>query len=420
MSSSIEATLGSLASDRWALVGADLVDPATRSVTRGGILIDGDRIVDVGLSVERAALGEIPCIDATGRFVLPGLIDAHLHLAFDGGPRPIERYLDDGVDGGFATRLADAALTALLAGSTTIRDLGGPNAELFDLRDRIEHGDVRGPRLLAAGLVLTPPAGHCHFIARQTDGPGLAAAVDVQAASGADCIKVMVTGGVHTPGSSSGDVSYELAELGAAVAVAHRAGRRITGHATNATGIERAALAGFDSIQHGTLLDHRLAGLLAERGTTLVPTLGTHAAMTEHQDDPRIPPYVAAKAGDGTAAKTRAFRAAVDCGVTIAAGTDGGVTFVGHGSLGRELALFREAGLGAWETLAAATSVAADEVGRGDQIGRLAAAFAADLLVLDRNPIIDVHALDEPAAVIARGAVVTAEGGRFAHAGGSG
>lgn len=391
---------------RWALVGATLIEPRLRSVAEGGVLIDGDSIVESGPAVRREMVGDVEVVDATGRFVMPGLIDTHIHLAFDGGPRPIERYLDEGIDDGFAARLAVSATTALLAGATTIRDLGGPDEELFALRGLIESGAIIGPRLLAAGSVLAPPGGHCHFIARLTESGGLDAAIEAQLDAGADCIKVMITGGVHTLGSSSADVYYDEEALRSAADITHRHGRRITGHVTNTTGIERALRAGFDSLQHGSALDEPLARLAADAGVTLVPTLGTHAAMVEHHGDPRIPGHVAQKAGQGTARKARAFGAALAAGVTVAAGSDGGVTFVGHGSLARELALMRASGLDAMTTLAAATSVAAVEVGLPDRIGSLAPGHAADLIVIDADPIADVRALERIGLVVSRGVIV--------------
>ncbi len=392
--------------ERWALVGGTLIEPRLRSVVEGGVLIERGNIVEVGPGIRRDTVGDVEVIDATGRFVMPGLIDTHIHLAFDGGPRPIERYLDEGICGSFATRLAESATTALLAGATTIRDLGGPNEELFALRSRIESGAIIGPRLMAAGSVLAPPGGHCHFIARLTDSTGLGAAVEAQLDAGADCIKVMITGGVHTPGSNAADVYYDEAALRNAADITHRRGRRITGHVTNLTGIERAVRAGFDSLQHGSALDEPLARLAADAGVTLVPTLGTHAAMAEHQGDPRIPDYVAQKAGQGTARKARAFGAAVAAGVTVAAGSDGGVTFVGHGSLSRELALMRASGLDAMTTLAAATSVAATEVGLAGRIGSLGPGHAADLIVVEADPVADVHALERIGLVVSRGVIV--------------
>lgn len=395
---------------RWALVGGHLVDPGRRSITPGGVLIEDGQIVGVGPEVRGDQLNGVSSVDVTGRFIVPGLVDTHVHLSFDGGPGPIERFLDDGIDSGFEDRLAGAAMVALRSGVTTVRDLGGPNREVFCLRDAILTGRVPGPRVIASGLVLAPPGGHCHFIARPASGgTALAAAIREQVDAGADVIKVMVTGGVHTPGSSSGDVYYELEDLRAAARIAHARGRRITGHATNPIGIERAVLAGFDSIQHGSALDARLAGRMAERGTSLVPTLGTHAAMAEHTGDPRIPGYVAAKAQVGSAGKARAVRAAIEAGVVIAAGTDAGVTFVGHGTLARELALLCEAGLDSMEALAAATSTAAVEVGLESQVGRLAPGCAADLIVLDRDPVADIRALAEPRIVICRGSIVARE-----------
>lgn len=390
--------------DRWALVGAELVDPATASVRHGGVLMESGRIVASGSDVRLDAIGETRVVDAAGRSVMPGLIDSHIHLAFDGGPRPIERFIEEGTDAGLPDRMADAAREALESGATTIRDLGGPNEASFDLRARTDHDPVLGPRLVAAGLVIAPPGGHCHFLARQTiDSADLTDAVGAQLDAGADCIKVMVTGGVHTPGASSSDVYYDLAGLAAAADLTHARGRRITGHATNTTGIELAILADFDSIQHGSALDDRLARMAAERGIILVPTIGTHAAMKEHLGDPRVPDYVAAGSECGSAGKLRAVRAAVAAGVLIAAGTDGGVTFIGHGALARELELLREQGLGAMATLAAATSIAAIEVGLAHRIGRIAVGYDADLIVLDGDPLVDLHALDRPVAVIQRG-----------------
>lgn len=387
-------------------------------MTRGGILIEDGQIIDVGPAIGRESLGGVRVVDVAGRWVMPGLIDTHIHLSFDGGPRPIERFLEDGVDPGFARRLAASAETALRSGTTTIRDLGGPDTELFELRDQIHDGRVPGARLVASGRVLAPPGGHCHFIALLTDHrTDLVSAARQQLDAGADCIKVMVTGGVHTPGSSSDHVYYTKEELRAAADLVHRDNRRITGHATNWIGIERAVLAGFDSIQHGSTVDARLADLAATRGVMLVPTLSTHAAMAEHRGDPSVPTYVAAKTEHGSAGKARACRAAIEAGVTIAAGTDGGVTFVPHDGVARELAILRESGLGPMETLAAATSVAATEVGLARHIGRLAPTYAADIIVLDGDPVADVHSLGHPHLVIAGGAALPRESTANASAG---
>lgn len=397
---------------RWALVSGTLVDPLRRSAVHGGILIEDGRIVAAGSDVRADGLSDTHLVDVAGMFVMPGLIDTHLHLSFDGGPRPIERFIADGVDAGFNDRLAAAALAALRSGVTTIRDLGGPDREIFDLRGALLRGAVQGPRLIASGRVLVRQGGHCHFIGRPTEsGTSLSLAVRSQLDADADVIKVMVTGGVHTPGSSSADVYYQLNDLSAAAEVAHESGRQITGHATNPTGIERTIMAGFDSVQHGSALDGRLASRMAERGVRLVPTMGTHAAMAEHHRDPRIPAYVAAKAAQGSPGKTRALQAAIEAGVTIVAGTDGGVTFVGHDAMTGELRLLRQAGLSPMETLAAATSTAAVEVGLGDTIGCLATGYVADLIVLRGDPIADLNALDDPHMVISSGDIVASESG---------
>jgi imidazolonepropionase-like amidohydrolase len=395
---------------KWALVNANLIDGDPGGFAgRGGLVVEDGRIIASGPDVSLDSIGDVASIDAGGRSVLPGLIDCHAHLTWNALASPVATLIEERASPArLALRAAANAQAALELGSTTVRDLGSPNEVIFPLRDAIRDGICAGPRIVAAGYVITTPTGHCHYVGQHaSDVVSAREAAARQIEAGADVIKVMTSGGLHTPGSDPTAPQFALESLRAIVDVAHTAGRRVTGHATCDAAISLAIQAGFDSIQHGTNLEPATARELAEHQVSVTPTLDTRYFLDMHPDDPSIPEVIRARAAAATGHdRSVAYRNTLDAGVTVTAGTDSGTTFVPHGALATEIRLMREGGLPARQALAAATWLAAAEVGLPGVIGTLAAGALADLLVLDGDPLLDPSALEAKAAVIQSGAPV--------------
>jgi imidazolonepropionase-like amidohydrolase len=390
----------------WALVNARLIDGNPGGYAgSGGVLIRDGRIAASGPDVSADSIGDIPCIDAANRTVLPGLIDCHVHLTWSAQASPVATLIKEReLPSTLALRAGANALAALEQGTTTVRDLGSPNEVIFPLRDAIARGICRGPRVLAAGYVITTPTGHCHYVGRHaSDLDSAREAAVQQVAAGADVIKVMASGGLHTPGSDPTAPQFSVAALRAIAEVAHAASRRVTGHATCDAAIAAALEAGFDSIQHGTNLEAATAAALARSSVGVTPTLDTRYFLNMHLDDPEVPEVIRTRARATSLSRTGAYQVALEAEVTLSAGTDSGTTFVPHGALATEVRLMHEGGLPVRDAIAAATWTAAREVGMAGEIGTLAPGALADLLVVDGDPLTNITALENVAEVFVSG-----------------
>jgi imidazolonepropionase-like amidohydrolase len=393
----------------WALLNANLVDGDPGGYTgHGGLVIEDGRITASGPQVSRESIGGLVHVDVGQRTVMPGLIDCHAHLTWNALASPVATLIEERASPvRQALRAGANALSALERGSTTVRDLGSPNEAIIALRDAIRDGICRGPRIVAAGYVITTPTGHCHYVGRHASDPVEAReAVERQITAGADVIKVMTSGGLHTPGSDPTSPQFALESLRTIVEVAHAAGRRVTGHATCDAAIRLAMEAGFDSIQHGTNLEPATARALAQHNVSITPTLDTRYFLNMHLDDPAVPEVIRARAAATAHDRSGAYQNALDAGVTVTAGTDSGTTFVPHGALATEIRLMHEGGLSVRQALASATGLAAAEVGLAGVIGTLAPGAYADLLVLNADPLQNLSALENIALVIQSGTPV--------------
>jgi len=376
----------------------------------GDVLVEGERIVDIvvpgGRHAGRGAGPATERIDLGGRALLPGLIDCHVHLCLTGETRSDELYASEGPDR-LLVRMAGLAQRHLHAGVTTVRDLGGPEPAVFVLRDAIRDGLIDGPRILAAGLAVTTTNGHGSWIgALADDADGVAAAVQGRLDAGADAIKIIATGGVHTPGSDLMTAQYSEGEMRAGIETAHRAGVTIGSHASNPVGMANAIRAGADSIEHGIFLDEPTAALMAKHGTTFVPTLAATYLFEPHANHPDIPDYVREKAAMTVPAHRRNFPFAVRHGVTMAVGTDAGSTFVGHGLAAVEVEILTRFGISPLEAIAAGTLNAARMLHIDAQVGTVQPGRTADLLVVDGDPTRDIRALQSVALVVKSGRIV--------------
>lgn len=369
------------------------------------VVVEGRRIAWIGPEGSAPSTAPESVVDAGGRTVLPGLINCHVHLTADGAPDLVAQVAGDTVP--LATlRAARSALAALRSGVTTVRDCGAADDVVVELAKAIERGMVPGPRVQAAGRVITMTGGHGHFIGREADGPDeVRKATRAEIKAGAAVVKVMATGGVLTPGVSPTQTALLPEELAVVAQEAHNSGRRVTTHAIGRAGIHNALLAGIDSIEHGFYLDDELLDLAVDRGTFLVPTMLAVDGIVRSGRAAGIPAWVVDKAEAEAQQQRTSFAAAVSSGMRIAAGTDAGTPFNPHDDLPAELALMVRHGLTPMQALVAATRSAAENLGLAHEIGTLEVGKVADLLLVDGDPVADITATGRVALVVKDGVV---------------
>jgi imidazolonepropionase-like amidohydrolase len=369
------------------------------------VVVEGRRIAWIGPEGSAPSTAPESVVDGGGRTVLPGLINCHVHLTADGAPDLFAQVASDTVP--LATlRAAGMALAALRSGVTTVRDCGAADDVVVELAKAIERGMVPGPRVQAAGRVITMTGGHGHFIGREADGPDeVRKATRAEIKAGAAVIKVMATGGVLTPGVTPTQTALLPEELAVVAQEAHNSGRRVTTHAIGRAGIHNALLAGIDSIEHGFYLDDELLDLAVERGTFLVPTMLAVDGIIRNGRDRGIPAWVVDKAEAEAQQQRKSFAQAVSSGMRIAAGTDAGTPFNPHDDLAGELALMVRHGLTPMQAVVAATRSAAENLGLAHEIGTLEVGKLADLVLVDGDPVEDITAASRVVLVVKDGVV---------------
>jgi imidazolonepropionase-like amidohydrolase len=378
-----------------------LHDQAGPPKRNGRLVISGGTVAAV-LAPDAPVAGTPAVIQA--RCVVPGLVNAHAHLEQDGQPdttgyfaatTPVRR----------AVNAAQQARNTLEAGVTSVRDLGCSHGIAIEVRDAINAGRIPGPNVVAAGRVICMTGGHGAFVGREADGPwDVRRAVREQHAAGADCIKLIATGGVLTPGAIPAREQLTYEELRAGVDEAHRHGMRCAAHAIGTAGIVNAVRAGVDSVEHGHLIDAEGVKLMLDHGTFLVPTLAAVRGIVDAPAGAGIPASVLSKANALAADAERNLRRARDAGVRVAAGSDAGTPFNFHDRYPRELGLMQTMlDMSPAEALRAATVDAAALLGLDR--GTLGPGDVADLIVLDHD-IDHPDAFDAPAVVVKAGTVV--------------
>ena len=372
------------------------LDPPRRNVD---IAIDGERITEIRNAAEGGTY------DLSAACVTPGLVNAHAHLIMSGEPDTMSSLLAMSTSQRLL-RAVENARKSLESGVTTIRDVGTSDRIAIDVRDAIDAGRIPGPRIRAAGAILCMTGGHGWFAGRMVDGPWDARkAVREQLWAGADCIKVIATGGVLTKGAVPGNAQLLPEELDAAVSEAHRHGMRVASHAIGTEGIKNALRAGIDSVEHGYMLDDEAIELFLKHGTYLVPTLTAPTCIIENIHDGKQPHWVLEKAEVVSEAMHRNTRRAFEAGVKVAGGSDAGTPFNFHDNYAYEVELMHTLlGMTPQQALHAATSVAAELIGL--HRGTLASCEPADLLLMSRDAGSDIRALREIHTVIKGGSAV--------------
>ncbi len=382
------------------------------------LVIEDGKIVSVGASAAAKIPADAVRIELPNATVLPGLIDAHTHLTME--PKFGYERLAISVPREALTGAKNARLT-LLAGFTTVRNVGASGFSDVALRDAINAGDVPGPRMLVSGPPLSITGGHCDNNMLPSEyhavGDGVAdgiAAVQHKVREnikyGADLIKVCATGGVLSLGDNPQASQYTLEEMKAIVADAHRLGRKVAAHAHGAEGIRWATEAGVDSIEHGSYIDDAGIAVMKEHGTYLVPTLYLGDWMIDNAGLTRLPPPLLAKAQEVIPAARKNIAHAFASGVNVAFGTDAAV--YPHGLNAHEFAVMVRLGLTPLQAIQAATVNAADLLGWSGKVGTLEPGAWADIVAVDGDPVKDVTTLERVKFVMKGGEVVKNEYGK--------
>lgn len=395
-------------------VGRLLADPTSGQVLRDKtIVITGNQVAEI----RDGFVGEGEIVDLRDSFVMPGLIDSHVHLT--GQQNPNGRLMEVTQSNAEQAMVgAGYARKTLMAGFTTVADLGANNEAIFALRDAVKRGDVAGPRIIASGSSVSVHGGHgdtngyredvMHLLSPESVCSGAEdcrRAVRLQVRAGADIIKITATGGVLSNTAAGLSQQFTEDELASIVEVGHRMGRQVTAHAHGVDGINAFLKAGGDSIEHGTFLDDESIRLFRREGVYLVPTLlaGDFVARVAASPDNFFTPAQTAKALEAGPKMLDMARRAHEGGVRIAFGTDTGVS--AHGDNAQEFALLVRAGLTPLEAIQAATVVAADHLRIGNQAGRIAVGMPADLVAVTGDPLNDVTELERMTFVMKGGEV---------------
>jgi imidazolonepropionase-like amidohydrolase len=378
--------------------GTALVGPSLEAVELGELRVRDGKVVEIDRrGAEAPPAGEEGekdwVIDASGAYVLPALVDAHVHLSLSGGPVPFAAWKGDREE-----RLAQtlvSGLRCLAAGIAAVRDLGCPDTTVIDYGRLVEDGLVVGPRVVAAGAPIAAPNGHIFEYSRVADGAeDVRWAAEEQLAAGSSVIKLMASGG-FTSGTDPLSSAFTPHEMGCAVEVAHAIGVPVAAHAHSDASVRSALEAGVDTIEHAAYASQETHERIVEAGATLVPTLYAVVAANAEQS----------AAGLERIARFReSVRTAIGAGVPIAAGTDAGTSNNPAGGLLQELLEYREQGMSDHEALRSATVVAGGLI--GDGVGVLEVGARADLVVVPADPRADVSVLSRIASLIVGGRVI--------------
>ena len=375
--------------------------------------IEDERIVAVGTAETISIPADARVIDLGNATIMPGFLDAHVHLTSDArvhGYRGLQR----SVPRNAITGVRNAKRT-LMAGFTSVRNLGAPGYSAIALRDAINDGDIPGPRILAAGHSLGVTGGHCdnnllpsEYGAKRggvADGPWeVRKKVRENIKYGADLIKFCATGGVLSKGTAVGNQQYTLEEMTAIVEEAHLRKRKVAAHAHGTGGIKSAIIAGVDSIEHASFLDAEAIRLAKKHGTFLsIDIYNTEYILSEGEAAGILPESLAKERVVG-GRQRQSFTMAVKAGAKVVLGSDAGV--YPHGMNGHQFSRMVRFGMTPMQAIKAATSLNAELFGTEADVGAIEAGRYADIVAVEGDPLADISILAVVAFVMKGGEVV--------------
>ena len=401
-----------VAAQNMVIKGATILDVTNGDMVKNHVVIVKGGRID---AVSPARSADIPkgveVIDLQGHTLLPGLIDMHVHLTSGGGYHGYERLKL--TDERRAILGVVHAKQTLMAGFTTVRNVGAGSFGDVALRDAINDGDIPGPRMLVSGPPIGITGGHCsdnnllppeYGISGEgvADGPWAArTAVRRNIKYGADLIKTCSTGGVLSKGTKVGTPQYTVEELTALIDEAHTRGLKVASHAHGAEGIINALIAGADTIEHASFIDDEGIRLAIENDAALsMDIYVTEYILGEGASAGILEESLEKERMTGATQRSN-FRKAVEAGATIVYGTDAGV--YPHGQNAKQLSRMTRFGMSPLQALQSATTVAAEVMGLGYEVGKIEAGYAADFVAVEGNPIEQIELLEAPSAVIKGG-----------------
>jgi len=370
------------------------------------LLVENGRILEFGRANPASAQEHV---DLGGSFILPGLIDMHVHLVWDGQPDP-DVVTQRESPALAVLRAARNARRSLNGGVTTVRDLGAPHDAAIGVANAINSGLLEGARVIASGRPIIQTGGHVSSMGREADGPSeVQKAVREQIKLGAQVVKLMCSGGAYGEHEDITDTQLTPEEIRAAVMAAHAAGKRVAAHALPAAAIINAANAGADTIEHAALPDEAALQAIMTSGSTVVPTLSPYHGMSLCGPEAGVPMAAILKSRrimDAYAANLQRF---FQAGIPVALGTDAGSPNLPHPVVPHEINLWiREANISPLQALQAATGMAATALGRPD-LGSLQPGALADLVAYRHNPLERPTTLHAPSHVIQAGRIVATQ-----------
>ena len=400
-----------------AIKAAQIIDgTGSEPIKNGVIIITDDKITAIGANLQIPANAKV--IDLGNKTILPGFIDAHTHLVTRvlGDPEGNNDRFRDYDSFGAILGVTHAEKT-LMAGFTTVRNVGAPNFDDLSLRKAITDGWINGPRMITGGHSLGITGGHCDengYKPGVADGDyktGIAdgvdqvrAAVRYQIKYGADVIKTCATGGVLSEGDAVGVTQYSYEELKVMVEEAEKHDRKVAAHAHGTEGIKIAVRAGVASIEHGSFLDEEGAKMMAQKGTYLVPTLMAGETVEKFAKSGILSGVRGEKALAAAAAMRNSVKIAVANKVKIALGTDSGV--IQHGTNGHEFTLMVEwGGMRPMDSIIAGTANGAKLLGLDKKIGTLTVGKYADIVAVAGNPLENIKTMENAVFVMKNGFV---------------
>lgn len=383
-------------------VNATVIDGRGSVHERATVEVRGNRIVRIGSSDAVSTKGIEARYDLQGMVLMPGLIDTHMHFA--GGD--FDPAHENDPVGLASLRSVDAAYRSLLAGFTTIRSAGARDHLDIDARDAVNQGLIPGPRILASGRGITHTGGHEHDIAIQADGPDeIRKAVRILVKRGADSIKIFgISAGIATAGADVDSEGYDVDEIRAAVTEAAKFRKLNQTHSISLQATKNAIEAGVTSIDHGIFLDEESCQKMREKDIFLVPTFGPLYYYTVRRE---AEPWRIARAEAVMKARQASFRMALELGVKIAFGSDLGMASrMKNGENALELQLMVDAGMDPHDAIISATGRAAELLRLHHLIGTIDVGKLADLIVVGRNPLDDITALQTDIKLVMRDGII--------------
>ncbi len=378
------------------------------------IIVSADKIKSIQSGYINGSVKDV-VIDLKNKVVLPGFIDMHVHMEGESSPsRYLERFTKNDVDVAFQSTIY--AKRTLMAGFTTVRDLGGSGVNIA-LRNAINKGIIEGPRIFTAGKAIGTTGGHAdptNGMRKELMGdPGpkegvvnspedAKKAVRQRYKNGADVIKITATGGVMSVAKNGQNPQFTIEEIKAIVETANDYGMLTAAHAHGDEGMRRAIVAGIKTIEHGTLMKEPTMELMIKHNAFLVPTISAGKAAAKMADIPGfLPPVVAKKAKEIGPVSEKNFKKAYEKGVPIAFGTDAGVS--PHGDNAKEFRYMHDAGMPILEALKSATLTNAKLLGMAEQLGQLKEGFIADIIAVEANPLKNMETLENVVFVMKEG-----------------